>query len=568
MAKTIPQLTDATTVNAADELIVQQGGITKRATAAELGQGLTPSINAANGIFNVRDFGAVGDGVTDDTAAFAALVSQLNTNGGRGHLPAGNYLVDAGTIVLTRSGCSLVGAGRGNNANLQAGGTFTPAPTTITVRGTGSGIRIQGQGVTIEEIRVTSDTARAALSFDIASPGIRIEPNDVAGLRADRAHINNVRVDRHPGDGVLQVGACTYSVYNSVDVYECKGFGFRLDDGSQTGIVRTNKHYPGLNTLNGCRVGFCGGHALAASNPSVAVQFGMAIRLKIYDFDSFGNCSDSSITYAAGDGKDYDMWIFGENCIIEKSAVSGYRGIALTKEQHGGICISGRDNEINNCRFIETNQPIYWRFKAEQPSTGLDVRKLRLFNSSLTIAEVVKIENIGCVGLRVYFDRKNETASESFTLPYTNRLSGVAVSAMAIYQDSIDHLITTVSSAKQFTIEDDSVKKITINQASVDILASGVLVISPTLADGGGGIFHCRVGSGLQQTHKWGGDSTTVVGPSTGSGVLTGTTGNDGDFTISCDSTGIYLENRRGFAATVNVALLGLPQYASVESVA
>lgn len=38
MAKTIPQLTDATTVNAADELIIQQGGITKRATITELEQ--------------------------------------------------------------------------------------------------------------------------------------------------------------------------------------------------------------------------------------------------------------------------------------------------------------------------------------------------------------------------------------------------------------------------------------------------------------------------------------------------------------------------------------------------
>jgi hypothetical protein len=35
MAKTIPQLTDATTVNAGDEIVVQQGGITKRATAQE-----------------------------------------------------------------------------------------------------------------------------------------------------------------------------------------------------------------------------------------------------------------------------------------------------------------------------------------------------------------------------------------------------------------------------------------------------------------------------------------------------------------------------------------------------
>jgi hypothetical protein len=58
MAKTIPQLTDATTVNAADELIISQGGITKRATGAELAKGL----NTINGTVNVKDFGAVGDG--------------------------------------------------------------------------------------------------------------------------------------------------------------------------------------------------------------------------------------------------------------------------------------------------------------------------------------------------------------------------------------------------------------------------------------------------------------------------------------------------------------------------
>jgi hypothetical protein len=36
MAKTIPQLTDATTVGASDEMIIQQSGITKRATINEL----------------------------------------------------------------------------------------------------------------------------------------------------------------------------------------------------------------------------------------------------------------------------------------------------------------------------------------------------------------------------------------------------------------------------------------------------------------------------------------------------------------------------------------------------
>ncbi len=88
MAKTIPQLTDATTVNAADELIIQQGGITKRATGAELVKGL----NTINGMINVKDFGAVGDGVVDDTAAIQSALNAAATAGGNVvQIPAGTY---------------------------------------------------------------------------------------------------------------------------------------------------------------------------------------------------------------------------------------------------------------------------------------------------------------------------------------------------------------------------------------------------------------------------------------------------------------------------------------------
>jgi len=111
MPKTIPQLTDATTVNAADELIISQGGITKRATGAELAKAL----NTINGTVNVKDFGAVGDGVADDTAAIQAAISGASP-WGTIFIPEGVYRVTS-TITLPASsglnGLQIKGIGNG-----------------------------------------------------------------------------------------------------------------------------------------------------------------------------------------------------------------------------------------------------------------------------------------------------------------------------------------------------------------------------------------------------------------------------------------------------------------------
>jgi len=113
MAKTIPQLTDATTVNAADELIIQQGGITKRATTTELlnGDGTVTATGStsprslkarfSNAAF-VEDFGAVGDGVTDDSAAFqAALTAKVTVHldGSKQYVVKDVNLTNSRTII-------------------------------------------------------------------------------------------------------------------------------------------------------------------------------------------------------------------------------------------------------------------------------------------------------------------------------------------------------------------------------------------------------------------------------------------------------------------------------------
>jgi hypothetical protein len=499
---------------------------------------------------SVKDFGAVGDGVVDDTVAVAAAVAFINTNGGGLYFPLGQYLVDAGTIDITHSGVSLVGAGKGNAASLFPGDV---APTTITIKGTGAGIRVRGQSVTLKDFRLTADTTRAAVSFVITSPGIRIEPNDTATARADRCNVHDIRVDKQPGDGVLVVGSALYGDYKNIDIYECKGFGFRLEPGSLAGLTRTNPHYPGLSTIAHCRVGYCGGHTIAASNNGVTTQAQMAIRLRIIDIDSFGNGQNAAIMYPSTDGKIYDFWLFGENCIIEQSAPCGRVGVELTPELMGGIWIAGRDHIIQNNRFIDTNQPIYWGYKVAQPSTGLTVNTFRIVNATLTHTDCIKVESADAKGLRVYFDR-----IESFTNVASKRVLGVTVDSEIHYQGTTQHLSGITGTGTTVVLADDTVYTIPITGTSASVSAQGVLVVTSTAVSNGGGIFHVRLAPTTPIATKWAGETNTIA--FAGGGALTGTTGTDTTLNISCDNTNIYIENRRGFSITFTYQIMAFPR--------
>ena len=58
------------------------------------------------GIVNVKEFGAEGNGVCDDTAAIQKAINYANQNGRCVHIPKGTYLISK-PIVL--NGCSLIG---------------------------------------------------------------------------------------------------------------------------------------------------------------------------------------------------------------------------------------------------------------------------------------------------------------------------------------------------------------------------------------------------------------------------------------------------------------------------
>jgi hypothetical protein len=95
MAK-ISQEPDASALTGAEFLVVVQGGATKKTPVSAVA-GV-----ASVQVFNVKDYGAVGDGSHDDTSAIQAAVTATVTGGRRGgivYAPAGTYRITS-TVTL------------------------------------------------------------------------------------------------------------------------------------------------------------------------------------------------------------------------------------------------------------------------------------------------------------------------------------------------------------------------------------------------------------------------------------------------------------------------------------
>jgi hypothetical protein len=107
-------------VSPSDVLPIVQAGITRKAAINQLGYLAAGSGATARTIqdklrdtVSVKDFGAVGDGVTDDTTAIKAAVDYAETVGAVVDFPAGSYAVkmifiETGNIKLNGNGSTII----------------------------------------------------------------------------------------------------------------------------------------------------------------------------------------------------------------------------------------------------------------------------------------------------------------------------------------------------------------------------------------------------------------------------------------------------------------------------
>lgn len=74
---------------------------------------------------NVKDFGALGDGATDDTAAFAAALTALPATGGLLMVPPGTYVLNGNGMVLRCPSNSTIRGAGAHSTIIKSGATLT-----------------------------------------------------------------------------------------------------------------------------------------------------------------------------------------------------------------------------------------------------------------------------------------------------------------------------------------------------------------------------------------------------------------------------------------------------------
>ena len=165
----ISQLPAATTpLTGAEAVPLVQGGTTKQATVADVttviatGSTTARSLAArAADVVNVKDFGAVGDGVVDDTAAFAAVITAAKNTKKSVYVPCGTYLVDSITYTSTSYSdqFSIYGDGR-HQTIIRKRVTSSSALFTIgSVSATNFMANISVEGITFDGLNTTTEAA-------------------------------------------------------------------------------------------------------------------------------------------------------------------------------------------------------------------------------------------------------------------------------------------------------------------------------------------------------------------------------------------------------------------------
>jgi parallel beta-helix repeat protein len=401
----ISQLPPATSpLDSAVEMPVVQGGVTKRAgmttigfTQAGTGAVLRTAQAKMRDVVSVKDFGATGDGVTDDAAAIQAAVNAATANQTI-YFPPGTYAVGASGIAVTnKTGVTLLGDGA--IILITAISTLTTNLGVATIRLSGctrSGIRgleINGNSIASSAIGFSACTECFVDKATVYASGVNGQITSSNGGVRNEFTDNIVHSARLPSSRGLWLGNLNASDMET-DVFV---FGNTVRNNPASGIVVTSNG--GRVIGNHCRTNegsgivLPGANGFAAKNLTVANNYcidnlfvgiqsdivgystpadlttDIAVSGNVCNFNRSGGiyagdterwvltgntCTNNAVSGIQADNRSFNITITGNAC--SDTRVGGARtqsaGIRITagNENNYGVVICG-NTCVNNIQY-------------------------------------------------------------------------------------------------------------------------------------------------------------------------------------------------------------------------
>lgn len=126
--------------------------------------------------YDVKDFGAAGNGIADDTSAITAAFTALPATGGAVYFPAGTYKCSS-AITVSKNNTTVYGDGDASIIK-QSGSTFALIDITTTASGvTVRDVRLEGGGT-------NASTAAVGVQMAAGTSNIRVENVTITGPAA------------------------------------------------------------------------------------------------------------------------------------------------------------------------------------------------------------------------------------------------------------------------------------------------------------------------------------------------------------------------------------------------
>ncbi len=517
-------------------------------------------------VINVRRFGAVGDGVTDDTAAVQAALAHAKLSFIKAvYFPAGSYVVTS-TITLDAVGLTLFGDGAGGNSR-SSNGSSGVVGTALNVGATqiigdfngGPVIRIEVQGCAVRDMTIGRSAAAYAAAYNTSDQGIRVSPPDVAGYRTTRqTTIKRVRIINQPGDGLLLANDVVSSVFDEIEVNCVKGQGFFIASGSWLGYVNQRQR-SGIITFHNCVACWTGGHGFRAGGGASEVDINdIPYRISNTNFEAFYNCITPAVCVASPGIA--NCFLSGENHTFENCAFDGRVENPVEAVTHAAYSIRGNNITLSNCRFVQCTAPAgYVRAPAASgggASRGIKFKSCYVVNSSGGAGYFNPVINyFDTIGIEVEFNQP-DLASIAAVGALCSRRAGTlwkeCFNGVGLEEATAQHVAGGVRSGFSLpdyvTLADDKA-----GYWEWDGITKGLLILTGNAAGAQSVQIAFRCGTSAYTAAL---GATSQVTATTGQ--LTGTTGVDGRLTVSADAATnrVYLENRLGVSYSWGAAFI------------